>query len=266
MRNQIMFRAVSILALSAALFGAPLAADILILEDGSSIETKGAWEVRGAVIVFTLPSGALSSIRASKVDLDASAVATVRASEEPAEEPEPAPPVEPVLVLTDSDVSHVSRAEIEALRAAAAGEEDLAEPADDEPETAFDEPTDDGMTIDDPETAETSSQAPTVDPDVERLQISQWEESSLSTGLAGTRITGVLANSSREIVTQIRVSVLLMDEAGRLIASDEAIVANGALRPEQDTTFRAEFPGVIGFDSVKFETQHVALAWRATEE
>ncbi|HET9767963.1 MAG TPA: hypothetical protein VFS60_13995, partial [Thermoanaerobaculia bacterium] len=51
-------------ALAAAAAAAPAAADWLVMRDGSRVETKGAWEVRGTLVVLTLPNGTLSSVRA----------------------------------------------------------------------------------------------------------------------------------------------------------------------------------------------------------
>lgn len=81
-------------------------ADILVLRDGSRVETQGKWETRGRQVVFKTATGTLSAIRASEVDLPASEAATAAALAPKNEEPAP-PPAEakkPVLVLTDKDV------------------------------------------------------------------------------------------------------------------------------------------------------------------
>ena len=51
-------------------------ADILVLKDGSRVETNGPWEVRGRQVVFELPNGTLSALRTSEIDLEASESAT----------------------------------------------------------------------------------------------------------------------------------------------------------------------------------------------
>ena len=78
-------------------------ADVLVLRDGSRVETDGAWEVRGRQVLFTLPNGTLSSMRLDAVDLDASRAATDGASNpraEPQAEDAEAPRAD-VLVLTN---------------------------------------------------------------------------------------------------------------------------------------------------------------------
>lgn len=84
--------------------GAPAAADWLVTRDGSRLETRGPWQVKGKMVVFTAANGTLSSLRLSEVDLEASRVATETAKAPPPE-PEPPPKAkEPVLVLTDADI------------------------------------------------------------------------------------------------------------------------------------------------------------------
>ncbi|KAB2962205.1 MAG: hypothetical protein F9K16_09710, partial [Thermoanaerobaculia bacterium] len=69
--------------LAAALLVAagPARADWLVTTDGGLIETKGPWKVDGRRVVFHLPNGTLSSVRADEVDLDRSAAETARAAE-----------------------------------------------------------------------------------------------------------------------------------------------------------------------------------------
>jgi hypothetical protein len=89
--------------------GSPIAADVLVLRDGTRVETQGSWEVKGRQIQFRDAKGVLSALRASEVDLAASEAAT-KAQSEPAL-PEvlavPAKP-QPVLVLTDKDIAPAS--------------------------------------------------------------------------------------------------------------------------------------------------------------
>ncbi len=77
-------------------------ADWLVTRDGERIETRGAWEVRGRVVVFTNHGGALSSIRLDEVDLEASRAATEE-PEQAAAQPA-APARKPVMTLTTRDV------------------------------------------------------------------------------------------------------------------------------------------------------------------
>ncbi len=95
------------LALLVSLFALRATADWLVTVDGTQIETQGPWEVKGKLILLTLPGGALSSIRLADIDLDASEHLSAAGREvatrvEPKREPR-----EAVVVLTDADVSHV---------------------------------------------------------------------------------------------------------------------------------------------------------------
>ena len=82
------------------------AADVLVLRDGSRIETEGKWETKGRQLVFKTASGTLATVRASEVDLAASQQATADAAAPKAEAAaaRKAPEKRPVLVLTDKDV------------------------------------------------------------------------------------------------------------------------------------------------------------------
>jgi len=99
--------AILLVGLLAAFFPGSLSADVLVTRDGQRIETRGPWEVKGRMVVFTLPNGTLSSIRADEVDLEASREATAETLA-PAEELESAKEErrEPVLRLTTRDVGY----------------------------------------------------------------------------------------------------------------------------------------------------------------
>jgi hypothetical protein len=103
-------RAVVALAAIAGLLGAAGAAraDWLVTREQGRVETRGAWEIKGRMVVFTLPNGTLSSLRLEEVDLPASERATAAAKARPPA-PAPAEPKKPVLVLTDADVPRVTR-------------------------------------------------------------------------------------------------------------------------------------------------------------
>ena len=88
-----------------SLFAISAAADWLVLTDGTAIETRGAWEEQGRLIVFTLPDGTLSSMAAAELDLEASRERTAEASRpEPPPVESPEPPARATVVITDADV------------------------------------------------------------------------------------------------------------------------------------------------------------------
>ncbi len=82
---------------------APSRADWLVTRDGGRVETKGPWKVKGKLVVFTQADGALSSLRLSEVDLDASRKTTESARIQAEKPPAPAPPKKKLAVLTDAD-------------------------------------------------------------------------------------------------------------------------------------------------------------------
>lgn len=96
--------ALVVVALAAA---APAAADWLVLADGTRVETRGAWERKGRLVVFTSAEGRLSSLRADGVDLAASRRASdaAKAAVESA-----APPAAPRAVrrITNADIPAAS--------------------------------------------------------------------------------------------------------------------------------------------------------------
>lgn len=110
-------------AASAALFAlsSPAAGDWLVMADGTRVETRGPWEVKGKLVVFTRPAGGLASLRLAEVDLEASREATSAAAAAAAggesRAQEAPPPKAPVLVITDADVGGVDPATLAARRA-----------------------------------------------------------------------------------------------------------------------------------------------------
>ena len=70
------------------LIGVPLLGDTLVLHDGSTIETRGAWTVEGRRVVYDSTSGIRSMIRLEHVDLERSRAVTER-SKRPQAEVEP---------------------------------------------------------------------------------------------------------------------------------------------------------------------------------
>jgi hypothetical protein len=76
----------------------------LVTRDGGRVETKGAWQTKGKLVVFTRAAdGALASLRAAEVDLDASAKATAEAKVKTEAPPAPEPARKKIAVLTDKD-------------------------------------------------------------------------------------------------------------------------------------------------------------------
>jgi len=82
----------------------PARADWLVTNEGGRVETKGPWQMKGKLVVFTRAGdGALASLLASEVDLDASAKATADAKIQATAPPPPVVPQKKLAVLTDKD-------------------------------------------------------------------------------------------------------------------------------------------------------------------
>jgi hypothetical protein len=82
--------------------------DWLVLRDGSRVETRGPWQEKGKLLVFTRPDGSLASMRANLVDLEASRKTTASAAAVKVAQPKPAAPApaKKLAVLTDKDFQH----------------------------------------------------------------------------------------------------------------------------------------------------------------
>lgn len=82
----------------------PARADWLVTKEGGRVETKGPWQMKGKLVVFTrADDGALASLRTSEVDLDASAKATADAKVQATAPPPPVVQQKKLAVLTDKD-------------------------------------------------------------------------------------------------------------------------------------------------------------------
>ncbi len=218
----------------ALLAAAPAGADWLVTRDGERIETKGEWQVKRALVVFHLPSGELASLKLADVDLEASREATAAAAR-PASAAAPAPKeaAKPVLVLTDADVAHVRPATASEASAeeAAESDEDSGEPG---------------------EEGEAAEAAP------ERLVVTGWGEVD-DPQVAGVTITGQVRNASADVTASTTVTVKLYDADGEILASAQARLTASTLTPGQTANFRAAFPSIFTYETVRFETDSVPL-------
>jgi hypothetical protein len=204
---------------------APAGADWLVTREGGRVETRGAWEVKGKLVVFHTAAGTLASLRLSEVDLDASRAATEQSRTPPAAA-RPKPARKPSIVsLTDKDFRKVEPA----APAADAADAEAAAPATPE------EPA-----------------VPTG------LAVTTWERATAEPG-GHSVITGTLQNTTGATAADVRLGVAIYDETGRLMARGLATVDSPALPAGQQSGFRVEFPGFFGFADVRFEPSSVNL-------
>lgn len=217
--------------LAAALFAlaaaAPAAADWLVTRQGGRVETKGPWKMKGKLVVFTLPDGKLSSLRAAEVDLDASRRATeeavaAAAAAQAAPAAEPAKPREATVVLTDESFRRT------APPAPAAPEEEKKE------------------------------EAGEAEPG--KLSIASWERSSSARHVV---ISGTVRNDAPTDATAVQVTVLLYDETGKLLVTGDGVLSSTILPAGQSGSFEASFPDVYSFAAAKFEARGLHILRKA---
>ena len=203
--------------------GAPAVADWLVMKDGTRLEIEGAWEERGSLVVFTLPGGTLSSLRASKVDLEASVAATEEAARPPAEvaEPEPAPKPKAKFVFTEKELPPVSRV--------------LTEEGSPEAEGA----------------AAPSSGETSADGD-ERLKVTAWNVVTPD-DFDGSQVVGQIRNVGGELLTSLSMVVHAFNASGTPLGRVAAEIPPGALPADRVVDFTALFPAVYGITAIKFD-------------
>jgi hypothetical protein len=212
--------------------GRPAAADWLVTREGARVETKGAWTVKGKLVVFKAADGKLSSLRLADVDLDASRNATEEAvaasAVADAETGKPAERKKSVRVITDKDVRQAA--------APAAG---------------------------DPAASDASAPAgPTSGPGV---VVDTWKQDADSKD-GHVVINGSLQNASGATAAELQLKVMLFDENGSILATSQAALESTSLPPGRKAVFRADFPGFFSFATLKFEPRSRRLATRSPDQ
>ncbi|GMU63991.1 MAG: hypothetical protein AMXMBFR36_02650 [Acidobacteriota bacterium] len=207
------------LLVAAALAAAPAAADWLVMKDGGRIETKGAWTVEGRRVLFTQPNGTLSVLRADDVDLDQSAAVTAAEAEAARKAALPEPPV------TSSTRPPVLRLT----------EKDIPP----SPEEGA------------PAEEKGASESTAAGGD---LGIATWQKVQ-NASAESVEIFGSIKNSGENNITAPTILVMVYDEDGGLLATNEGTINSGMIGPGQTANFRVAFPGVPDFTSVKFDVQ-----------
>lgn len=225
----------AILTLAALAAGqAPAAADWLVTRAGGRIETRGPWQVKGKLVVFTLPGGSLASLRLSEVDLPASREQAKAATAAPKKAE--APPRKRISV-TDKDFHHAEPAG----DAAAGTGQDRAKP----------------------EGAAPAGKDAGNDAGNEKqsgLAVASWERADAD-GHAIVR--GRVRNDGTVAATDVSLTVHIFDDAGTRLATTQGSLSATVLMPGQEAVFTADFPEVSTFASVKFEPKSSHLAIEA---
>ncbi len=201
------------------------AADWLQLHDASRVETRGAWEVRGERVVFTLPNGTLGSLPASQVDLEASARVT-REALAPKPLPTPTPRRPAVLTLTDADLAAASRGPARATDAA--------------PGAAA---ADAGTGV-----APKPNGPPGGGGELEVLNWSSRYDAETNE----TSLTGKIRNPGDDIRFGIRIEIAAFDRDGGLIAKSTVTPLPPGLRPGGTGAFVLRLPGAPSVARAEF--------------
>jgi hypothetical protein len=197
----------------------PAAADWLVTRDGGRVETKGSWQIKGKLVVFTQADGTLSSLRLADVDLEASRKATAEAKARAASPPAPEQPKKKLAVLTDEDFHRVMAPAAEQSADAAAA-------------------------------APSAANGP--------LAVGSWKRIENSGG-DGIEIQGTLHNETDEVVVNAAVEVQLYNEVGDRVATAAGVLASPAIQPRSTVEFHAGFPGVFTFATVRFAPKGLPL-------
>lgn len=232
---------------------APAPADWLVTREGARVETRGTWQQKGKLVVFTLPDGTLSSLRADQVDLDASRQATTEAQKEKAIPPPPAaaPRRPSVRSFTDKDFRQAGQAPAAAEGTTGSAPGEAAASAAGQP--AAGAPAAEGATA---ATPAPESARPQGD-----LEVVTWERVD---GYAdGVRLTGMLRNNSTNQVTGVELVAGLYDETGALLVRKDADLEVNHLKPGESTPFTVDVPGTFAYSGVRFQTRKHSFKLRA---
>jgi len=192
-----------------------VSADWLVTKEGARIETKGPWKVKGAVVVFTLPNGTLSSMRLRELDLDQSALVTAEANQPPEEE-EAAGEEEPQKsVVAEFTNENIRRA---APQAASGGS----------PE----QDGEDGGTEELPR--------PVVTPPYEVLAWNIVPRADIE----GIEVRGTLRNGGEETIANVSIVLRLVTPDNAFVDERRGNLQSTLLRAQAATNFSAAFPNL----------------------
>lgn len=200
-------------------------ADVLVTIDGNVVETKGPWQQRGKMVVFTLDNGQLSALRAEDVDFEATERWRAELAETaPADTSAPTEAPKARIVLTDADVAHG---------------EFILEPQDSGPAPAT--PGAGSATTD--SNVDPATQSP--------VRVTAWDQDEPADG-RGRRIFGTLRNDGNSYATDVSIQVTAYDNDGAVVGTRSATPVLTSLRPGESTTFSVQFTEVFIIGATRF--------------
>lgn len=115
--------------------------------------------------------------------------------------------------------------------------------------------------LDEPESA---TAAKPGDATASGLEVISWEKTDMQVG-DGIEIFGTLRNSGTATITSPTMLVMLYDEDGGLLATNEGTINAGVLQVGRSANFRVAFPGIPDFAAVKFDVQGRGFRTRGAE-
>lgn len=224
-----MRRAFSLLVLGlVSLTAGPLAADKVVLRDGRTLETKKPPQIRGRQAVLTLTDGSLVSIPAAEIDTRRTAEAASNAAEA-SKSPTAAPLVARPPTLVDA-----ARATREGKKAAVVlTDQDVA-----------------AGTLDSPDEKKAAGDGSVV--------VSNVVAKKAGTG---TTVTGSVQNVGGSPVEGVGVTIELVGEGGKTVASSFGQLSADALAPGEKATFTAQMDTEATAQNVR-----ALPRWRAARE
>jgi hypothetical protein len=229
MRRTTPWLAAAILALAAA----SAEADWIVTKDGGKFEIQGSYAQKGKMIVFTSMSGTLSSLRADRVDFDASKAATEAAKQKDsvdvaevdatAKAEDAKVKKKSTWVLTDKDFKKTSSDN-------APGAADTAIAAKDY----------------------TKDVVPGSSPD---LRLVKWDRVTPADPATakGVEVAGQIQNTSTNLLSDLTVTVSFFDDSGNAVGRFPADMTVSQLHGQEVGDFKATAVGVYTFGSVKFD-------------
>jgi hypothetical protein len=219
-----------LLLAACGLAAAPAAADWLVTREGARVETRGPWQVKGKLVVFTAADGSLASLRLATVDLPASERATAEAT---VARENPPPPPEPrkrksIVSWTDADFRKPEPPP------AAAGA----------PAAVPGEP------------AAAARQA---------VVVRDWGQLASPEG-NGLFVTGTVENTTDVLATGVEVTVELFNEEKESLGTAPAVLSSTGIPPGGTAAFRAAFPAVFTFTEARFNVVSQGIIVTPTSE
>lgn len=213
----------TITAAMLTLFGAfavVSASEIVVLKGGKTLELSKPYVIRGSQALMTLKDGTLISVAAA--DIDRAATSAARRSK-------PAP-VEPTGPLSPTEAAKAQKAHPKAR--VKIGDADV------------------GHVLDTGETQPAAAEGAAAESDqAGKLEVVDFDQRPAGETL---NVKGTLRNSGKSVAENIALTVAAIDNAGKAVATANAVVAAGSLEPGSTASFTASLPTALKASTLRF--------------